>query len=225
MRADASVRAAHRYGVTMSIRLIIFAAALAGTSQASAATISSLFSTGTDANHAATTSNSADLHWTLAGGAAYTGGTNGLWPISPWVEDTDTARWITPTANAADGLPNGEYLFETEFTLGAFNRAMISGLFAADDSILAVRLNGETLPFSGGGYTERSYFEYSGSAFRRGTNRLSVAVLNSGGGPTGLQFDVAGETAVPEPATWAMMVSGFLMVGFAARRRGKSVAA
>ena len=32
-------------------------------------------------------------------------------------------------------------------------------------------------------------------------------------------------TAVPEPATWALMLGGFAMVGFAARRRRSSVAA
>lgn len=51
---------------------------------------------------------------------------------------------------------------------------------------------------------------------------------------TGVAFeidDVAGQLAsdgsgstVPEPATWALMLAGFGMVGAAARRRGSSTA-
>lgn len=40
-----------------------------------------------------------------------------------------------------------------------------------------------------------------------------------------LGLDTVTVTAVPEPATWALMLGGFLMVGFAARRRAGSVAA
>lgn len=39
--------------------------------------------------------------------------------------------------------------------------------------------------------------------------------LGTGGGG----FDGGGDPGVPEPATWAMLLSGFGMVGFAARRR------
>lgn len=56
-----------------------------------------------------------------------------------------------------------------------------------------------------------------------GTNGTSIAVLPAGRGYSlqqGVQqvatFAVAG---VPEPATWAMMLAGFGMIGFAARRR------
>ncbi|MEN2785620.1 PEPxxWA-CTERM sorting domain-containing protein [Sphingomonas qilianensis] len=44
---------------------------------------------------------------------------------------------------------------------------------------------------------------------------------------SGVQFDnivLGAVAAVPEPATWAMMLMGFGMIGGAARRRGKTVA-
>ena len=44
---------------------------------------------------------------------------------------------------------------------------------------------------------------------------------NYGGDSTGLNFST---TAVPEPATWAMMIAGFGMVGFGLRSRKRQVA-
>ena len=45
---------------------------------------------------------------------------------------------------------------------------------------------------------------------------------NYGGDSTGLNFTISN---VPEPATWGLMIAGFVMVGFAARRRQTTVAA
>ena len=45
---------------------------------------------------------------------------------------------------------------------------------------------------------------------------------NYGGDSTGLNFTVSN---VPEPATWGLMLAGFAMVGFAARRRETTFAA
>ena len=50
----------------------------------------------------------------------------------------------------------------------------------------------------------------------------SVKIYNSGGFKEAKQFafSLSGKTgAVPEPATWAMMLVGFGVIGFAARRR------
>ena len=196
---------------------------------ANAAVITSLFNTGVDAAGVVTTGNSADLHWTLVGGTAFTGGVNGSFPIGPWVNDSATARWITPSGNAGDSFVNGNYTFETTFTLGAFSSAAFSGRFAADDSITGVRLNGVALPISGGNYTFYTAFSYGGVGFQTGLNTLSFDVLNSGGGPVGLQVDIAGTyegvgAAVPEPATWGLMVVGFGLIGAASRRRKVLVA-
>jgi hypothetical protein len=44
-------------------------------------------------------------------------------------------------------------------------------------------------------------------------------------GNLSLRYVVPGEGVIPEPATWAMMIAGFGLVGVAARRRRKAVAA
>ena len=52
---------------------------------------------------------------------------------------------------------------------------------------------------------------------------LKFSLSNSAAGPNGLRIfatDAAVTGAVPEPATWAMMLLGFAGVGMAVRRRG-----
>lgn len=56
-----------------------------------------------------------------------------------------------------------------------------------------------------------------------GTYTFSITGDGVGGLPAGL-WVAATEGAIPEPATWALMIAGFGLVGFAARRR-KAIAA
>lgn len=53
----------------------------------------------------------------------------------------------------------------------------------------------------------------------------TLAFSNGTVGDNMLGLDSVSVTAVPEPATWGLMIAGFGMVGFAARRRRISVAA
>ena len=211
----------------MFLRTIIISAAMLAAVPASAVTITSLYSTGVDGSGIATTGNGADLHWTLAGGTAYTGGTNNQFPIGPWINDTTTSRWITPTNNAADGTPVTTYEFSTTFDLTGLkaSTAAISGAFAADDSA-TIFLNGVQIGAANqGGYRFTTNFNIN-SGFIAGVNTLTFTALNSGAGPTGLNVLVSGTaTAVPEPATWGLLLVGFGMVGVAARRRQTTVTA
>lgn len=209
----------------MFVRTLVFAAAIAAV-PAGAATIGDLYSTGVTASGVATTGNGADIHWTLAGGPAYTGGTNGQFPIGPWVADDGSSRWITPTTNAGDGTPVTTYSFSTSFDLTGYslNGASIGGTFAADDSA-TIFLNGVQVGAANqGGYSFRTGFTIN-SGFVAGLNTLTFVALNSGAGPTGLNVVVSGVAFVPEPATWSLMIAGFGMVGFAARRRRTAFAA
>ena len=186
-----------------------------------------VFNTGVDSAGVATTGNGTDLHWTLAGGTAYTGGTNGQFPIGPWVADDAASRWITPTTNAADSNAVATFSFSTTFSLTGLNAstASLSGSFAADDSA-TIFLNGVQIGAANqGGFSFRTNFAIN-SGFVAGVNTLTFAALNSGAGPTGANVVVSGTAdAVPEPAAWGLMVTGFGLVGLSARRRGRTVTA
>ena len=54
---------------------------------------------------------------------------------------------------------------------------------------------------------------------------LTINGNNSGAGSLGGSITISQAAAVPEPATWAMMLIGFGAVGFAMRRRQKPVLA
>ena len=66
-----------------------------------------------------------------------------------------------------------------------------------------------------------------GATFLAGSNTLTFTYSGTAQGlgdeAWGLDRVTAG--AVPEPATWAMLITGFGMVGFAARRRSAAIAA
>ncbi len=61
---------------------------------------------------------------------------------------------------------------------------------------------------------------WSGGVFNGAVDHIAFGF--SGGLSKNFDFQVAG---VPEPATWALMIAGFAMTGFAARRRNATLAA
>ncbi len=211
----------------MKITTVLVAAAAALASLPANAAVITIYNTGVDNSGVATTGNGADLHWTLAGGTAYTGGTNGVFPIGPWVADNATSRWITPTTNAGDSNAVSTFAFSTTFNLTGLkaSTASLSGTFAADDSA-TIFLNGVQVGTANqGGYSFPTNFTIN-SGFVAGVNTLTFAALNSGAGPTGVNVVVSGTAAaVPEAATWVMMVAGFGLVGSSLRRRSGAVAA
>ena len=217
----------------MAFRFLTTAAGLALTAAMPAqalTAITTLYSTGVDNAGVGTSGNGVDLHWTLAGGTAYTGATNGQFPVPPWVAETALSRWVTPQPLAAHSEPKIDFTYSTTFSLAGFDpkSASFSGKFAADDTVTLVTLNGVALPISGGGYKSWTAFDSSTGQFLAGLNTLSFTVYNGGGGPTGLDVQLNGSadaSVIPEAATWAMMVTGFAMAGTAFRRRTRAVAA
>jgi hypothetical protein len=67
------------------------------------------------------------------------------------------------------------------------------------------------------------YGKYMSGLLAAGSYTFSITGDGVGGLPAGL-WVAATEGAIPEPATWAMMIAGFGLVGFAARRRRTALA-
>ena len=79
-------------------------------------------------------------------------------------------------------------------------------------------LNGTTTAITGAGLAAGRY-TYNFSAADQ------IKSVNFGSSTRAFEIDNVSVTAVPEPASWALMIGGFVMVGAAARRRNRSVAA
>ena len=200
----------------------IYAAVLAISSMVSAHadTITGLVNTGTSA------SGTADTNYVLNGNTTGYVTQDNVWPIGPWLANSATSKWITPSQNQAqsfDATANGTYIWTLSFDLSGYNpaTASFSGRFAADNSA-TVSLNGTQIGTSAGFGSFSSFAASSG--FVSGLNTLSFVVTNlkqNGGNPTGLraEFLASSVTAVPEPETYAMLLAGLALMGAVARRR------
>ncbi len=196
---------------------------------ASAAAILGLFNSGVTSSGMVTTGNGVDPNWQLAGGTAFNGGTNDIFPIGPWLSENSVSRWLTPTSNAGDSLDpvvDGIYRYALTFNLAGFNAATatFAGRFAVDNAVDAILLNGVAISGAGGTFDQWTNFNSLPGSFVSGNNVLEFVVRNGAqatGNPSGLRVEFVSSdvSAVPEPAAWAMMIAGFGLVGGAMRRR------
>ncbi|MFA9218876.1 MAG: FxDxF family PEP-CTERM protein [Sphingomonadaceae bacterium] len=204
---------------------VLAIATLAGSAQA--AGITGLVNTGLDAQGTQDTSYAlfSVESGTVTDGYAYVSKDN-VWPVGTWLANTDVSRWITPTADQAESLDpsaDGKYTFRLSFDLTGYNAstAAFTGHFAADNSA-EIYLNGTKLT-GATGFT--SWHDFSASSgFLAGPNTLDFVLTNDAqgsGNPAGLRVEFASSnvSAVPEPETYAMLMAGLGLVGFAARRR------
>lgn len=104
---------------------------------------------------------------------------------------------------------------------GQINNVAISGLTDFSKSLIPTYyyftdgpsfLSGTGVHFNAGDYSDIRFFSPSTSpvGYRISGNGTILASVNA---------TSSAVAAVPEPATWAMMIAGFGMIGFAARRR------
>lgn len=170
---------------------------------------------------------------------------NGPWSPNDAVGSLGS-NWISPFIDTADNNNPGPstsfdpltgppfiYDYLLNFDIGAVdpNNAFISGNVQSDN-LVQIYLNNALLPFGGqpvvpppGDTTHFQSFTAFGTAsgFNAGPNTLRFRVIDYGV-VTGLRVDglIGGDSAIPEPGVWAMMIIGFGLVAGQIRRRRRT---
>lgn len=245
------------------IALTASLAALSSTAQAAIEVVLT-YNTGVDSNQIVLPDGTPDPHYQLISVpsgplTAPVAKTLGF-PLSPfggWAATNSTSAWITPTAPVGDppppidrqttnasgngNGPPGNYLYRTTFDLSGYSLTSpisLSGIWAADNSGLSVRLNpqndllnqGDLIAAGYGSYTAVPTFGYTdanflvqtffaGTGFVPGINTLEFLIHNSDA-QTGLRVEYFVEAVpVPEPSAWALMALGLAGITFLKTRR------
>jgi len=144
-------------------------------------------------------------------------------PFNYWAAPIAGSNWITPNQNAADSFdPSGNGLYTYSESFFASAGTVITGSYLSDNTVTSITLQPtsplESVPGSGSYVDPASSFTFAALA-TAGYYTLNFNVENlaqNGGNPSGLDVSVS---AVPEPATWAMMILGFLGIGFLGYRK------
>jgi hypothetical protein len=169
-----------------------------------------------------------------------------LFPFPYWFPDNGNSQWISPQraySNETPGdTPDTTYVFQTQFTLPTVFDAWISFLVATDNALIDVKLNGNeviaptTSVVLPGDSTATNVIQDGfgsglqgpltiNSGFQAGTNTLTFFVRNSRtndantGNPVGLNVDIVGSAATPEPAAMLLIGTGLACVAMLGRRR------
>jgi len=186
-----------------------------------------------------------DPHWTVLqiGGSfsadkgltnpphAYIATDNNSFPFGYWAPPITGSNWIVPTKGGAtvslDPTTNGYYLYSEAFSIA--KPTTLAGEFLADNDVTSISLfNLKTFKlttiYSGSGEGSDSLATDFSLGTLKGNYILSFVVDNfaqNGGNPSGLDVSVS---AVPEPSIWAMMILGFMGLGFMGYRRSMKAA-
>jgi len=189
---------------------------------------------------------SIDPHWTVVqiGGSfsadksstdaphAYIAEDLGSFPFNGyWKAPLPGSNWIVPTPGGAgvslDPTKDGYYLYSEAFSIS--KPTTLTGEFLADNDVTSISLfNLKTFKlttiYSGSGEGSDSQVTDFSLGTLKGNYILSFVVDNfaqNGGNPSGLDVSVS---AVPEPSIWAMMILGFMGLGFMGYRRSMKAA-
>ncbi len=179
----------------------------------------------------------------------YSNGTNGTIPFTPITNPSYTPasvvvanpNWTATISNSSgtaakwDALsPSGAttnssssiYAISFNVTDATIGAATLSGLYAADDTVGMIWLNGTALtgqlPGTFTAATTLAPINIS-SYLTTGSNTLYIEDVNTNGGPSGIlfSFDITNNlSTVPEPSSIAMVsIAGLMAAGFYARRK------
>lgn len=211
-------------------RRIAGLAALALAAAPAAADPIPVYNTGVDGGGGAAPVGTIDLHWALASAPAGSGYGANLFVfdsafIPQWLANSGVSQWLTPDTSTTHAA--GEYIYRTSFDLSAYDPATAALTFRmmTDNRVDAVRLNGASLGISYLGPFDSFSQEFAiNSGFTAGVNTLDFLVINDPPdqqgaiNPVGLRVEIAGgASAIPEPASAALLGVG--LAAFALRRR------
>jgi hypothetical protein len=161
----------------------------------------------------------------ITGLGAFDSGANGIsTDIFVGIYDLTNLVWVTPILNFNGSSASGgsSYAFQniTPFNLGPGNYSIVARGFNGTDP------NFNTNIFPGVNGASTITFDNLSGHLTNGTSRYGGGAAPAAGTVFGYQSAFAGgsfvATAVPELATWAMMLMGFGMIGGAARYRRRA---
>jgi hypothetical protein len=216
------------------IVVVAFAAALAATTSAGAATITGLYNTGVNSSGAPLPDGTVgDPHYSLVSvpvgstSATLVRTSAGGFPIPPYLGDDSVSAWIGPNNDSQLDGPGGRYDYQITFNVVGPSTASIFGQWSSDNAGDEIDLNGVNTFNPGNPYgTDPAYsftrwVPFSISGLVSGTYTLDFIVMNGNGGS-----DTSGPTALrveftPLPSTWTMLIAGFIALGFIAYRGKK----
>ena len=196
-----------------------------------------LYNTGVDDFGTPLANGASEIHYSLVSApvgfttAVRTATSANGFPIGPWLGDDSTSDWIAPNTDSSLDGPIGAYDYQVSFSLAGLDpsTAAVSGDWSSDNEGYDILLNGHsTGQMTTGQFAAFTPFTIL-SGFQSGINTLDFLIYNDGG-PTGVRVEMSGTAgiagAIPEPATWALMLVGFGGMGGALRMgRGKTAAA
>ena len=210
---------------------VAVASAVIGHTAAQAAVIPGLFNTGVDANGVALLGDNGviDPHYLIVESTSpgYAGQQAVTYIHPNYLPNDPDSRWVSLSGTGAPGANTTTY--RLSFSLAGLDptTAQITGSFGVDN-VLAIFLNGVENVVNPGGFQGLAGFNVT-SGFVAGVNTLDFRITD-GGAPTAFRFDNMPGTAdvlpppppvggVPEPATWALMLTGFFGMGGMLRSR------
>jgi hypothetical protein len=123
---------------------------------------------------------------------------NDVSPIGTWLVNGPNSKWIAPQIDQSAGNAEGDYTYETSFTLAAadLNKVQIVGAWASDNDGTNILVNGASTGLNNGaGFGSLSPFMITANnGLVAGQNILDFVVHNDPvtPNPTGLRIDLRG---------------------------------